>query len=443
MAIKIIYGRGGSGKSFFQMHVIIKQLRETRRNIVTNLAINIPAFNAYLEKHFPNEDLNLIGRLRILTPDETFEFWKYRGPFRWTGNEYDREEDKGAFGVCYIIDEAGASGFGAAGWAAKVGVGTRGERCVWYLDQQRKFSDDVFASTNGRLPTAIAKPFRDKAHGFLRLKNGYLTTYGPFKGRGRFEWAEFTQEPTGQAVESIAEGTFTLGELADCYRTQDGVGGIGNAADKGQRAKGIPILWVIPGALVLASLCVMIPWALGRGAQHYIGGTAPAEKSTQEAGGRFEGVTGAGASIGGVVAPRIAAADGAASPLPSPVPAILSDNTPERPLYVTGYVVGGGKINVQLSDGRTLTELDTELIRVNRNSVQLKEGKLWMNRKTPPAPVTAVNSVAPVVPAEPSPAPLPPAPESEQSSWQTHADGITRLTPTAAALARQPRLQLQ
>lgn len=374
MAIKILFGPGGSGKSFFQMHIIIKQLRETRRNILTNLAINVGEFNAYLEKHYPNESLNLVSRLRILTPEETFEFWKYRGNLRWTGDEYNCEEDKGVFGVCYVIDEAGVSGFSATGWAVKQSVGTRGERCLWYLDQQRKFGDDVFASTNGRTPEQIAKPFRDKAHGFIKLKNSYLAVYGPFRGRGRFEWSEFLEEPR-KASESIAKGIFTLGELAECYRTQDGVGVIGNAADKGARAKGVSILWVIPAAFVLAACCFLLPWALGKAANHAISGGNKSASST----GLVDGV--ASASTSSVFGParRKSVED---QDEPEAIARLVEDHTPERPLWVTGYVVKDAKINVQLSDGRFLTEKDKELQTVERNSVTLNTGqRLYMLNK--------------------------------------------------------------
>jgi len=49
MAIKILYGPGGSGKSLYQIAVeVLYQLRETRRNICTNLALDIPKLQAWL-----------------------------------------------------------------------------------------------------------------------------------------------------------------------------------------------------------------------------------------------------------------------------------------------------------------------------------------------------------------------------------------------------------
>lgn len=424
MAIKIIFGPGGSGKSFFQMHVIIKHLRETRQNICTNLAINVPEFNEYLERRYPNEDLNLVGRLRILSETETYEFWNYRGPLKWTGNEYEMEEDKGVFGVCYVIDEAGVSGFSATGWAQKMGQSTRGEKCLWYLDQQRKFGDDVFASTNGRTPAQIAKPFRDKGHGFIRLKNGYLASYGPFRGRGRFEWKEFLEEPN-RTSEAIAKGIFEMGELASCYRTQDGVGVIGSQADKGRRAKGIPIMWVIPGALVLALSCVFVPYLLGKGVSSYVGGAKTKETKQTSA-----LVTSAANSIGAVIKPP-------APPAAAPIPAMPVDH--ERPLTMTGYVCAGKRINVQLSDGRVLTELDPNLAHYDKNSITLRTGeRLYLVPRSfsPPAPPpVTVTTPPPAEPVAPSNI-MPPPPSQPPSSWQLHSDGVSRLVNSSTGPAR-------
>jgi len=267
MAISIIFGPGGSGKSLFQMYVIVRELRTSRRNICTNLALNVPQFNAYLEKKYPHESLNLVDRLRLLTPDETKQFWKYRGPSKWViseGNCIDQIDDKGADGVAYIIDEAGASGFSAQEWAQTTGRAPRGVECTWYLDQQRKFGDNVYASANGRAPTSIAKGFRDKAHDFTKLRNGYLRKMGIFKAQGKFTRLSYTAEP-GPNSEPYERADFVLDvELANCYRTQDGIGVHGNKADIGSRAKGIPIIMVFPIAIGLGMLCIAVPWFLGK-----------------------------------------------------------------------------------------------------------------------------------------------------------------------------------
>lgn len=281
MAISILFGPGGSGKSFYQVKIIVKQLRETKRNVCTNLSLDVPKLAAYLERKYPNESLQTAERIRILNIEETKEFWKYRGPMKYSRDLMGEEqytENKGTEGVCYVIDEAGAAGFNAQAWAQSTGRTTLGVECCWYLDQQRKFGDDIYASTNGRMPNGIAKGFRDKAHYFIQLRNGYLRSVGIFRARGQFTAKEYTQEP-GPNVEPahIAHWTFEKDGLQECYRTAEGVGVVGSKADIGARAKGIPVLWVFPMAIALGALCIFIPWLLGKASSKFVGGTQKAQ----------------------------------------------------------------------------------------------------------------------------------------------------------------------
>jgi hypothetical protein len=293
--IYILFGPGGSGKSLGQMLQVERELVESRRNVVTNLAIKLPEFVAYLERKYPGKNIDPVRRIRILSQAETWEFWKYRGnapvvSLDAEGNYVFGPEDRGEFGVAYFIDEAGACGFSATGWATKEHGSTRGSLCMWYLDQQRKFSDNVYASTNGRAPTTIAKPFRDKAHEFWKFKNHYQAKFGPFKGMPKFVRTDYSTEP-GPNVEPIGKRTFRLekGGVCDCYRTQDGMGVTGlNNADIGAKAKGIPIWMVWPMVAAAGAACVFVPWVLGKGLQrglvHGHGHTVSAERGERAPG---------------------------------------------------------------------------------------------------------------------------------------------------------------
>jgi len=398
--ISIIFGPGGSGKSAFQMHVVEKQLRQTKRNIVTNLAIDIPALNAELEKRYPNEQINLVERIRILNEEETKRFWLYRGPRRWVTTEsefgpiIDMKDDLGYNGVCFIIDEAGASGFSALGWASGDARSTRGVECAAYLDQQRKYGDDVFASTNGRTPNSIAKGFRDKAHFFIKLKNGYLHKIGLFKGPSKFIWKKYAEEPTNKS-EPMAEGEFRIDGLMDCYHTEQGVGVIGRNADKGERATGLPMWILIPAACVLAVMCVAVPYAMAKGVNSFI--VTKGEKATSA----FNAsVPGSGPKFGpdrrdgvppAVVLPPQPAQIGpvgsspAQPPTLSNLPATPVSQPPVTVLGVLGSVTRN-RFTVTLSDGRTYTEEDTEVEKVGRSWVQIAGRKIYF--ATPaPAPV--------------------------------------------------------
>jgi len=389
MAIRIIYGPGGSGKSRFQIELIVKQLRDTNRNIVTNLSVNLGRLNEYIQETYPRESVDVVGRVRILTVEETKEFWKVRGPLRWTGNEYDLEPDNGVNGVCYVIDEAGAAGFDAQGWAESDGKSSRGVRAKWYLDQQRKFGDDVFASTNGRAPSGIAKAFRDKAHGFIRLKNNRLAVFGPFRGRDNFKWEEFTREPHAASDDAaIASGTFKLDEkgLASCYRTEEGVGVIGKGADKGARAKGIPILWIFPIVFLVGGFVAVIPYALGKATQKVLTGSGSQVQQKIE---NAKGVVGPG-----VLRPGAEVEPQPTRPPPppgAPVPALAP-----KP-YVTGLARAGGRVRVTLSDRRVLSESDG-VARVLGAGVLLSTGELLpFARMVPGVPpfIPSKNGLAP------------------------------------------------
>jgi hypothetical protein len=114
---------------------------------------------------------------------------------------------------------------------------------------------------------------------------------------------------------------------------------------------------------------------------------------------------------------------------PATLEPIYGHVTAEAPVWVAGWVVKGSRINVQLSDGRILTEEDGELASVQRSGVTLKDGKrLYLLSKRPLLP-DAVQTLPPVPPE-----PVMPSPPAEQtpppepaSSWRLDADGVQRL----------------
>jgi len=106
-----------------------------------------------------------------------------------------------------------------------------------------------------------------------------------------------------------------------------------------------------------------------------------------------------------------------------------------EPLRVCGYIVLGSRVNVILSDGRTLTELDPELKKIHRNAVFVGGEKLFM--KQPKDKVLAPGAPPVVLPTAVNAAvveSLPPPPAAPASSWVTYSDGVSRLVaaPTLA-----------
>jgi hypothetical protein len=354
MAIHFISGKPGGGKSMLGVKRMMNELRHGVRNISVNLPLNLGRLNEYVQEAFPSEDLQVLQRVRVLTEDEAKQFWKYRGP----------DDDKGGKGVLFILDELHLF-FNARDWMQT------GRDCLHYLSQHRKMGDTVLGITQAI--QNVDKQFRSVAQDFTVVRNEYTAKYWIFRGRGRFVWKSYLSEPSGSGNQvPFEQGTFTLDVtgVASCYDTAQGVGVQGTVADKGARAKGIPVMWVFPMMIGVASLCGIVPWALGKGAQKYVGGSV--QPKVQKVG---EG---------------------------SPV--VQAQQDPEnrrapgernfRPLYdrelptVSGIVAHNGRVNVLLSDGRILTEEDGSLKFIGRNFVLLSTGeRLWMTAPKPRAPL--------------------------------------------------------
>jgi len=369
MSIHIIYGPGGAGKSLYQLtEVLIPQLRETRRNILTNLPLELGRLAEYLEKTYPGENLRPLERIRVLTGKECGTFWRYRGPLKWSvtvhpANCYavpEMVEAPSPDGVCYIVDEAGDVGFSAIAWAENIGKSSRAIECLHYLDQQRKLGDDSFFSTNGRAHGAIAKGFRDKAHFFIRLKNNRLAVFGPFRGSNDFRWQKFTIEPTpSNGAEPVTEGNFHLDEKgsASCYRTQDGNNVVGNSADKGARAKGWSIYWVFPIFIGISSLAFVVPWLLGKGTQAVVGAKVDAKKP----------VKADSPEIPNSQTPSVHRDAQSQTP--------VSQAAPLPEITCTGYLVRGREVAAFLSDGGSLH--GAEIVGISKTHVYASSGKRY------------------------------------------------------------------
>lgn len=441
MPLHVILGKPGSGKSRHSTGLTVEQLIETRRYIVGNVPWKLARLNEYVQEKYPNENLQVATRVRLLDELELRWFWKFRTPDDKFPDELRKEldevaelipddprriavfkkadawsrtptfSDQGA-GVAYFLDECHIA-FNARDWAQL------GRACIHYLSQHRKLGDVVYAITQSA--GNLDKQFRSIAEDFTVLRNERTAQYGPFRGRDRFTWKSYYTEPTSNSV-PYKDGAFALDEkgLGSCYDTAAGIGVNGSKADKGRRAKGLSIWWVLPVAIVAALSCVAIPFLLGKGASSYISGgeKKPQDKQTSLSLGTFtESTVNARKTAEGVEI------------TPAPLEPNYSDDTPERPIWVTGYVTDGRRVNVQLSDGRVITEKDKELARLERNAVHLSTGEriFIMSRRPLDAQIPVSIENAQANPQQTSNlSEASPGVDQEPSGWIVGADGVSR-----------------
>jgi len=204
----------------------------------------------------------------------------------------------------------------------------------------------------------------------------------------------YEEEPTGsRQVESIREGTFAFGTgIEDCYRTQDGVGVAGVNADKGARAKGIPILWVFPMFIGLCSLCYFIPLGLAKFQEKALGPKKP----------KIESPVNSGSD---------------SSPLPSDRPEPRRSAARYLTTYdgatIERYSVNGRSVFVELSDGTIYDQNSPSLGGVGPDYVIIDGEKIqYRPRRGSDVPdLGAQASAQPQIDSAPPPLPSPAATE--------------------------------
>ncbi len=258
MSVEFISGKPGDGKSLRAMMIIEEELRLTKRNIITNLAIKVPQLAEELNQRYGDSfDINL--RLRILTPEELLNFWLYPAPgvdldprtrVKWeaaNGRKMDVPDLSGIEtaapeGALVVVDEAHIP-FGARSWQAN---GTDG---FYFLSQHRKFKFDVLLVTQH--VENVDKQFRSVASGFVYMKNRTNRNLPVLGGLIR-QASGFTQmkfsEPYRMGLHSEETRYFRAADklwLANCYDTTAGVGVSSRNGPEVRRKRGLPIWTVV------------------------------------------------------------------------------------------------------------------------------------------------------------------------------------------------------
>ncbi|MFA6961258.1 MAG: zonular occludens toxin domain-containing protein [Opitutaceae bacterium] len=368
--IEFIVGKPGGGKSMTATKMVIEELLHGDRPIVTNLALNISRLQEYI--HELGGKACVADRVRLLTHEEVFTFFCIRGysvvlvPPSRAEDLFDYSESQNnpesAGGVFYVIDECHNY------FSTKSKIDEDSPVFKW-ASQHRKLKDYCYFVTQS-IENTHAK-IRRLAQQFNYIRNLRKETFRGFRRGDGFERTVYLHIPTSTSSIPIDQKPFKLdcAGLASCYFTAGGVGvnPSGNA-DGGFQRKGLHMRWIWVAFFVAVlggvSLIFVIPWLLGKGAKKMLERDGPAVVANAKIDPKID-------------PPRPVASKSRSSVDERPSVGLAGSVNPDVPVYATGYVLARGLINVCMSDGTIRTERDTELQRVERNSITLSGVKIF------------------------------------------------------------------
>lgn len=383
-----IVGKPGGGKSLYSLRHIVNVLVHTQNSVVTNLSVNVPELHAYLAKKYPDKDIDTPSRIRLLTVEQSRRFWLHRVDSQGLhvdlegvsrddekqGKHVDygliTEANRDALakglsrvypGIDFIIDECHVF-FDARSW------GESGLSLTYYNSQHRKLDDNALFVT--QFLELIDKRVKSFSQEFIYLRNNaaekFLTL---FRGPSYFTAKHYQRPPTGLQDMPSEVHRFSLDiPLANCYDTSAGVGISGVGRPEAKRKTGFNILWLLVPFLGFLAFLSYAPDFLASS----LLGTDTGKYSAETLGltqGKPESATAGPATERAATPPPVAGST--VAPRPDPV-------------YPTGFVILASRVNVIMSDGTILTERDSELNKIERNSVTIDGIKTFI--KAAPRP---------------------------------------------------------
>jgi len=393
MSIHFISGKPGGGKTLYSVRLIVDELVRGRRVVITNVSLNLPALNEYLQKVYPKQysqaftdldgnPVHITDRVRIIDDDDLAQFFTFRGNgvclasvsnTEWkTGKRPDFSTVNDS-GVLYVLDEIHIA-FNARAWA------DTGHQVLFYLSQHRKLGDDVICITQA--VGNVDKQFRSVAQDYTYIKNLAKQRLGMFNLPSRFIRNTYGQ-PATETSQPMESGQFSLdvSGIASLYDTAKGVGIHGRAgADTGEKKKGIHWGVLVVGLpLILILAAYFIPKALG----HVL--TGPVRQSN-------------------AVIQNLHQTNAVPAPLaPAPAP-VLPDPVPERPQRRSSYVpefqcVGYTLLDVPtayFSDGTIVQPPELEVVAKTYVQVSGQRFRIIPPRSSTVTISTAVTSSPPI-----------------------------------------------
>lgn len=385
MSIHFISGKPRGGKTLYSVRLIVDELVNGNRMVVTNVALKLDVLNEYLQKRMSERkylDRHITERVYLMDDAELSRFFTIRAGGVRVDHVANDEWKRGVRpdysvivddGILYVLDEVHIA-FNSRAWA------DTGAEVLYYLSQHAKLGDDVVCITQS--VGNVDKQFRSVAQDFTYIVNAGKTRMGVFRLPSLFVRSSYAQVPTS-TDKPMETGTFTLdvSGLAACYDTAKGVGIHGRMADKAERKKGVHWGWALAGVVLLVWLGIkVVPWVMMHKLVPGLDRTAVAGASSAVAGVAkvvSPGGQGFGPVAGSVVAPAggagvMPASGGVVSNLVAAAVELVVTNE----LWCTGYIGSGHDYTVFLSDGSSVDTSSGRIKTIERSFVVVDGVKL-------------------------------------------------------------------
>jgi len=396
--IELIGGLHGGGKSHEAVRRGVNVVAFTRKLIVTNMEeLELGWWQKTLEHKLKDkggfqEDIS--RRVFIIPRPDTSEYYRFRGLATHEPFEVRRGEDiKGqdirleAYfkrcdvpenpGVFYLMDELHRH-FRSERWDEI------SPAIMFHLAQHRHLDDDFLGISQN--PEQVAARFLRQVAEFHYMRNHYRESFGIFKKPGCLYRRSFYYVPkTGDRnAVPFEESKLKIDKewVGRCYRTRGALGGANLGAETQRKSRKLAWWTIIPaaavGAVVVMALIIKTPDMFVAGIKKLVGAGAKAGQALAEPPGNKVLGSRAEKSAAGQKNAELSSVKGEATRVQT---VLWSPG-----LWVTGVSHNNTHWNVQLSDGRVLTEQGGEVKAVGRGFVDLRDGtRVYMVKPQPKA----------------------------------------------------------
>lgn len=268
MALILISGPKGGGKTLLAVRLAIERLRQTNDPVISTIELSYGAL-------FEHYGIKAEGRVFRLNREQVKEFYLWRVEKGVLVRKEKRDANgnlqyDGVGSTFYLIDE------GQAYWPARGYRDTKNETTI-YLTMDRKLNDAVVVTTPHF--GLVDKNFMRCGTEFVLCRNHKFERLGLFRGVPWMKARSYSSPP--QRGDVVGYSTrYLVGKEGEVYRTEEGVGVLGTIADKGQKTKGVSMVWLpLVAAGVIWAISAAPDWALAAW-----GGKESMEKKVEQAG---------------------------------------------------------------------------------------------------------------------------------------------------------------